>query len=61
MLTQRCLLAHYLIKIEGHYICKRNPVLPSVSTLQSESGHFLTYLVDNSQMYNEIYSVLLAI
>jgi hypothetical protein len=35
MLTQQCLLAHCLIKIEGHYSCERNPVLPSVSALQS--------------------------
>jgi transposase len=35
LLTQQCLLAHCLIKIKGHYTCKRNPVLPSVGTLQS--------------------------
>jgi hypothetical protein len=34
MLTQRCILARCLIKIEGHYSCERNPVLPSVSALQ---------------------------
>jgi hypothetical protein len=34
MLTQRCLLAHCLIKIVGRYSCQRNPVLPSVVALQ---------------------------
>jgi hypothetical protein len=28
-------LAHCLIKIEGHYSCERNPVLPSAGALQS--------------------------
>jgi transposase len=35
MLTQRCLLARCLIKIQGHYSCERNPVLPSVGALRS--------------------------
>jgi hypothetical protein len=35
MLTQRCLLAHCLIKIEGHYSCECNPVLPPAGVLQS--------------------------
>jgi hypothetical protein len=43
MLTQRCLLAHCLIKIEGHYSRDLNPVLPSVGVLQSQSGNFLIH------------------
>jgi hypothetical protein len=33
MLTQRCLLAHCLIKIECYYSCKCNTMLPSVDVL----------------------------
>jgi hypothetical protein len=43
MLTQRYLVAHCLIKIEGHYSCERNPVLSSVGVLQSWSGNFLIH------------------
>jgi hypothetical protein len=45
MLTQWCLLAYCLIRIEGQYSCKYNPVLPSVGTLQSNLGTFCYRLV----------------